>query len=129
MPRKLALAVAAVVAAMLSAVAPALAYTEQEIEEIFKALDTKGDGKVTRDEYAVNKVRIIYRNVPNAGTNLTFEQTEVSREFFDAADVDHDGTLSAVEIMDALRFEVVDLDNKGYFTLEDLSRFLKKIGR
>lgn len=119
----------AILLASLSAAGPALAYTDQEITEIFQKLDENHDGKVTREEYAVNKVMIIYRNLPAGTGNLTFEQTKVSRAFFDAADANHDGTLSPVEIIDALPFEAVDLDNKGYFVLEDLRRFLNKIGR
>jgi hypothetical protein len=30
--------------------------------------------------------------------------------------------------MDALPFEAIDLDHKGYFTLDELRRFLNKIG-
>ena len=122
-------AAVAILLASLSAAGPALAYTDQEITEIFQMLDENHDGKVTREEYAVKKVMIIYRNLPAGTGNLTFEQTKVSRAFFDAADADHDGTLSPVEIIDALPFEAVDLDNKGYFVLEDLRRFLNKIGR
>src|SRR5215469_17253831 len=122
-------AAVAILLASLSAAGPALAYTDQEITEIFQMLDENHDGKVTREEYTVNKVMIIYRNLPAGTGNLTFEQTKVSRAFFDAADANHDGTLSPVEIIDALPFEAVDLDNKGYFVLEDLRRFLNKIGR
>lgn len=123
------LAVATVLAASLPAIGPAWAYTDKEITQIFRMLDTNGDGKVTREEYSANKVAILYRNAPKGDTTLTFEQTRVSRKFFDAADADHDGTLSPVEAMDALRFEAVDTDRKGYITLDDLRRFLTSIGR
>ncbi len=126
---KLILGAGVILLASLSAAGPALAYTDKEVSEIFEKLDANHDGKVTREEYTVNKVMIIYRNVPSGTGNLTFEQTKLSRAFFDAADANHDGTLSPVEIMDALPFEAVDLDNKGYFGLEDLRRFLEKIGR
>jgi Ca2+-binding EF-hand superfamily protein len=112
-----------------SAIGVASAFTDKEITEIFKTLDTNGDGKVTREEYSANKVTIIYRNVPAGNTNLTFKQTKLSRAFFDAADADHDGTLSPVEAMDALPFEAVDADRKGYITRDDLRRFLTRIGR
>ena len=120
---------ATALAASLSAIEPASAYTDKEITAIFKALDTNGDGKVTREEYSANKVAIIYRNVDGRSGNLTFEQTKLSRSFFDAADVDHDGTLSPVEIVDALPFEAVDTDRNGYITLDELRRFLTRIGR
>jgi hypothetical protein len=120
---------ATALAASLSAIEPASAYTDKEITAIFQTLDTNGDGKITREEYSANKVAIIYRNVHGRSGNLTFEQTQLSRSFFDAADVDHDGTLSPVEIVDALPFEAADTDHKGYITLDDLRRFLARIGR
>jgi hypothetical protein len=127
--RKSFLRVAAVLLTALAATAPASAYTEEEVQEIFQGMDANHDGKITRDEYNVHKVQMIYRNVPAGTTDLTFEQTKVSRAFFDAADVDHSGVLIPTEIMDALPFEAVDVDNKGYFTLDELRRFLDKIGR
>jgi hypothetical protein len=58
-----------------------------------------------------------------------FEEARVSRGFFDAADTDHDGMLSPHEIVDALQFEAVDTEGKGYLVLEDLRRFMNRIGR
>ena len=72
------------------------------ITEIFHMLDTNGDGRVTREEYSANKVEIIYRNMPTATTNLRFEHTKLSRAFFDAADADHDGTLSPVRFLNRI---------------------------
>jgi Ca2+-binding EF-hand superfamily protein len=113
----------------LAATAPAFAYTEAEVQEIFQGMDANRDGKITRAEYNNHKVHMIYRNVPTGTTDLTFEQTKVSRAFFDAADVDHSGVLTPTEIIDALPFEAVDVGNKGYFTLDELRRFLDEIGR
>jgi hypothetical protein len=121
--------IAAALTAALAAITPAAAYTEKEVTAIFRTLDTNGDGKVTREDYSANKIAIIYRNVRGRGGNITFEQTKLSRAFFDAADVDHDGALSPVEIVDALPFEAADTDSKGYITLDDLRRFLNRIGR
>lgn len=121
--------VAAVLWALSSSIDCGWAYTDKEISNIFNMLDTNGDGRVTREEYSANKVKMIYRNVQTSATTLTFEQTKLSRAFFDAADTDHDGSLSPVEIMDALPFEAVDTDHKGYISLDDLRRFLNRIGR
>jgi Ca2+-binding EF-hand superfamily protein len=120
---------AAALLALSSSIDRSWGYTDKEITEIFHLLDTDGDGRVTREEYSANKVKMIYRNMPTAATTLTFEKTKISRAFFDAADTDHDGTLSPVEIMDALPFEAVDTDHKGYILPDDLRRFLDRIGR
>jgi len=121
---------AAVVLTMASAQFPALAFTDAEVEEVFKTFDEDHDGKVTRTEFNVNKVQIIYRDIktdPIRG--VTFEQTRVSRQYFDSLDDDHDGKLSPTEILDGLRFENVRSGTSEYFTLDDLRRFMTKIGR
>ena len=125
-----------VVAVFMAAIAghsPAAAFSDQEIESVFKKLDTDGDGKVTREEYDTNKVDVIYRDAP-ANTNIatqwpTFKDTRVSRQYFDLVDTNHDGKLSPIEVMDALAFEKIDKDNKGYITRQDLQTFMKEIGR
>ena len=119
---------AAVLWALSSSIDCSWGYTDREISKIFDMLDTNGDGRVTREEYSANKVKMVYRNMPTSATTLTFEQTKVSQAFFDSADSDHDGTLSPVEIMDALPFEAVDTDRKGYISPDDLRRFLERIG-
>lgn len=120
---------AAALWALSSSIDCAWAYTDKEVSKIFDMLDTNGDGRITREEYSANKVKMIYRNMQTSATTLTFEQTKLSRAFFDAADTDHDGTLSPVEIMDALPFEAVDTNRKGYISRDDLRRFLNRIGR
>ena|SRR5690242_10516211 len=120
---------AAVLLALSSSIDCSWGYTDKEIDAIFKMLDTNGDGKITREEYSANKVKMIYRNMPTSATTLTFDKTRVSRAFFDAADTDHDGTLSPIEIMDALPFEAVDTDRKGYISPDELRQFLNRIGR
>lgn len=124
------LAAVAIGATILLFMPSAQAFTDSEINQIFKKFDTNGDGKVTREEYEINKVEIIYRRVPtNPIEGVTFEQTRVSRRFFDAADKNHDGKLSPQEIFDALPFEGVAGTGRDYFESADLKRFLESIDR
>jgi len=107
----------------------AFAFSDAEIREVFKILDTAGDGKVTREEFNFNKVAALYYRNQEPGKPQTFEQMKVTRAFFDAADTDHKGHLDAVEFFDAVRFEKIDYGHKNYIAFDDLERFLKEIGR
>jgi Ca2+-binding EF-hand superfamily protein len=107
----------------------AFAVSDAEIREVFKILDTAGDGKVTRDEFNFNKVAALYYRNQDPGKLLTFEQMKVTRAFFDAADTDHKGVLDAVKFFDAVRFERIDHGQKNYITFDDLERFLREIRR
>jgi Ca2+-binding EF-hand superfamily protein len=105
------------------------ALTEREILDTFSILDTDGNGQVTRTEYEMNKTIIINPDAKPGETSVALGQTRLSRQAFDAADVDHDGTLSPLEIANVLRFEVVDADSKGYLVFEDLRQFMRHFGR
>ena len=107
----------------------AFAISDAEIREDFKILDTAADGKVTRDEFNFNKVAALFYRNRDPSKPMTFEQMNLTRAFFDAADTDHKGYLDAVEFFDAVRFEKIDRGHKNYITLDDLERFLKEIRR
>ena len=116
------------------AIGPSLAFTEKEIDAVFKALDEDKNGKISREEFDDKKVTVIYQNAPITNDSLTsgdveFKQTKLSRAFFDSADVDKNGRLSPIEVTDALNFERIDRQGKGYLTKEDLQVFMSQIGR
>jgi Ca2+-binding EF-hand superfamily protein len=111
---------------------PASAFTEEQVEQVFAMLDASKTGKVDKAEYDQNKVAAMFWT-PKTGTaglgELTYEETQFNRAFFNAADTDHKGKLDGVDMIYALEFEKIDLDRKGYITIDDLRRFMQKAGR
>jgi hypothetical protein len=121
---------AALLATVLAA-PPAAAYTLKEAREIFNVLDAKHDGKVTKLEFEANKIDAFFfraRKDPQ-DPRLRYEDTGLSRAFFDAADQGHKGYLTGLDLVDAIHFEDIDVRHRGYFTFEDLVEGLKRISR
>jgi hypothetical protein len=107
------------------------AYTEAEAKRIFDILDVNHDGKVTKLEFEANKVDAFFfrmRKNPD-DTTLKYEDTGLSRAFFDKADQGHKGYLTGLDMIDAIHFEDIDVKHRGYFTFQDLAAGLKTIGR
>jgi Ca2+-binding EF-hand superfamily protein len=107
------------------------AYTAQEAKEVFDILDTNHDGKVTKLEFETNKIDAFYfRNRKNQqDPRLRFEETGLSRAFFDQADHGHKGYLTGLDLVDAIRFDQIDVRHRGYITFEDLVAGLRTISR
>ena len=112
---------------------PAAAFTDKDAREIFGILDSDNDGKVTLVEFQINKVQAFFwHSRHERGGEIkppTFENTLLSREFFDKADSDHKGYLDGADMTYAIRFEDIDTKRRGYFDHADLVAFLNKIGR
>lgn len=124
----------AALAAALLLVVPlgaAVAYTEAQAHEIFDILDSNHDGKVTKLEFEANKVDAFYfrdRSNPQ-DPRLRYEDTGLSRAFFDRADEGHKGYLTGLDLADAIRFESIDVRHRGYFEFDDFVAALKTISR
>ena len=124
--------VIALVLALSGLAQPAAAFTEKDVSVIFDILDPKHDGKVSLVDFQINKVQAFFwksRNERGDIKPLTFDDTILSREFFDKADFGHKGYLSGLDIVYAIRFEDIDTKHRGYFDHGDLVAFLNKIGR
>jgi len=126
-----AVASAAVCLAFLIGPQTASAYTQEEAKEIFDILDANHDGKVTRLEFEANKVDAFFFRARKDPTDprLRYEETGLSRAFFDAADRGHKGYLTGLDLIDAIHFEDIDVRHRGYFDLNDLVAGLKSISR
>jgi hypothetical protein len=109
----------------------ASAYTVQEAKAIFDILDSDHDGKVTRLEFETNKIdAFFFRNRADPqDPRMRFEDTGLSRAFFDQADHGHKGYLTGLDLVDAIRFEMIDAHHRGYFDFNELMAGLKTIGR
>jgi len=110
---------------------PAHAYTAPEAHKIFDILDGNHDGKVTKLEFEAYKLdAFFFRDRKNADdTRLRYQDTGLSRAFFDKADQGHKGYLTGLDFIDAIHFEDIDVKHRGYFTFPDLVAGLKTISR
>jgi hypothetical protein len=111
---------------------PVSAFTDKNAREIFAILDPEHHGKVTLVDFQVNKVNAFYwRSRQGRGEikPITFEDTILSREFFDKADFGHKGYLDGVDMVYAIRFDDIDTKKRGYLEYADLMAYLIKIGR
>jgi hypothetical protein len=116
---------------MLASLHGALAYTDAEARHIFDILDIDHDGKVTKVEFEAQKVdAFFFRDRKNPDDNkLTYQETGLSRAFFDKADQGHKGYLTGLDMIDAIHFEDIDVTHRGYFDFKDLVASLKTISR
>jgi hypothetical protein len=108
-------------------------FTDQEERKIWQTLDPDNSGRVTKMQFAINKMNAFYfRHQPTDRWEmkpLSLEETGLSREFFNKIDKDHSGYITSLEIIDAIHFEDIDTKQRGYFDFSDLVTFLTKIGR
>lgn len=118
-------------ASVLLLPAGASAYTLQEAHEIFAIFDTNHDGKITKIEFETEKMDAFFfrgRQDPQ-DSRLRYEDTGLSRAFFEAADDGHKGYLTGLDLADAIHFEDIDVKHRGYFTFGDFYAALKTISR
>eukprot|EP00602_Paraphysomonas_sp_CaronLab_P012905 CAMPEP_0185040220 /NCGR_PEP_ID=MMETSP1103-20130426/38015_1 /TAXON_ID=36769 /ORGANISM="Paraphysomonas bandaiensis, Strain Caron Lab Isolate" /LENGTH=440 /DNA_ID=CAMNT_0027579427 /DNA_START=751 /DNA_END=2076 /DNA_ORIENTATION=+ len=98
----------------------------RELRSLFQQIDVDGSGQVDREEFKVA--------VQSTDPNMAVEDINV---LFDAIDQDGNGQISFLEFVAALldprevdinevnqAFRLLDLDNKGYITHDDLYRLL-----
>jgi Ca2+-binding EF-hand superfamily protein len=97
---------------------------EAQIREALDLLDANGDGRISREEFQLNKTQIFYRSLQAAGdtSSLRLEESRLTPDAFADADTDGNGVLSGSEWIEArfARFEVYDADGDQAISLEEL---------
>ena len=88
-----------------------VAAVDADCRAAFEHLDTNQDQVIDVNEFAVNKVAVIYRAAPRPVSRvghevdvIRFERTHISRRAFDELDIDRDGALGPHEIANAPMF-------------------------
>lgn len=114
------LAVAALVSAGLAA-----AQDARTLRGAFETLDQDGDGKVTEEEFAENKIEVFFSGLQAFGRDhtLTYEETRITREAFEAADTNGDGKLAGAEwaLAPFAQYTTYDPDGNGAITYEEFA--------
>ena len=153
-PALFATLLAAVLAAPFLTAAPAAAQglSIDEIGRRFSAFDTNGDGRISKEEYELNKLVAIFdpreRTVSAsgaAGTSrsstapgsidrdiaITRQTSRLNPQVFAAMDINGDGTLSGGEIIgsDMLQFESIDTNHDGFIDRAEFNALVARLFR
>jgi Ca2+-binding EF-hand superfamily protein len=106
---------------------------ESQIRQAFDLLDANGDGRISREEFQLNKTRIFYRSLQRTGetSSLRLEESNLTPEAFADADTDSDGVLSGSEWIEArvAQFEIYDADSDQAISLEELESGMREYVR
>ena len=81
---------------------------ESEVEsrrEVFRMFDTDGDGKISRIEWELNNVNVIFRKTVHREAAIRREDTRLSQRAFNDLDRKHDGILDVHDIATAPPFQ------------------------
>lgn len=99
--------------------------------ELFRQFDADSDGRISRREFDLRKVEIIFSRSTSEGAQIKFEDTRLSRATFDAIDTNGDGVITASEVTAApfFAFDNFDTSGDGYIDLEEFTALMRKIER
>lgn len=127
---RIGLAVVLILGVMVAAASVEAADRKDAAREAFAGLDSNGDGVISREEFEVNKVNVIFRRSAARGASLKFEDTLVSRATFEAIDIDGDGVITPSDIRQSqlFYFEPYDKDHNNQIEFAEFRDLLARIG-
>jgi hypothetical protein len=86
---------------------------EEGRRAVFRVLDIDGDGRISRSEFELKKVFVIYGNAKGRTPTLRIEDTRLSRRAFDELDIEKNGILEISDVVSAPPFQFTHWDRNG----------------
>jgi len=97
--------------------------------EVFRDLDTDGNGCISRAEFEANKVRVIFRKAKENEVKLRFEDTHLSRAAFDGIDIDKNGFITPSDVIHSplFYFDQIDVNSNGCIDFQEFEGLFTKL--
>jgi EF hand len=128
---------------LIAAPAAAQGLSVDEIGRRFTAFDGNGDGRISKEEYELNKVTAIFDPRERSGAastspgridrdvSITRQSSRLSPQVFATLDINGDGSLSGGEIIasDMMQFESIDRNTDGFIDRPEFNALVDRLFR